>query len=260
MKKLMLAAATLALTAGRGLAAPVRIASEGAYPPYNLINDKGDLDGYDIDVGNEICKRAQLECVWVKNDWDSILPNLKSSNYDAIMAGMSITDERKQEIDFTQNYLPPAASAYAALSADTNVGEGAVVAAQTATIQAAHVAESGATLLEFGTPDETVAAVRNGEAQAAFADKDFLEPVVAESNGELAWVGEDVALGGGLGVGIRKSDTELRDKMDAAITSMKEDGTLNGLIEKWFNETGMYFGPDGTGVPKAEAKITPPAS
>ena len=101
MKKLMLAAATLALTAGMGLAAPVRIASEGAYPPYNLINDKGDLDGYDIDVGNEICKRAQLECVWVKNDWDSILPNLKSSNYDAIMAGMSITTNREARASFS---------------------------------------------------------------------------------------------------------------------------------------------------------------
>ncbi|MDO5643833.1 MAG: transporter substrate-binding domain-containing protein [Paracoccus sp. (in: a-proteobacteria)] len=260
MKKLMFAAAALALGAGMVSAAPVRIASEGAYPPYNLINEAGNLDGFDIDVGNEICKRAELDCVWVKNDWDSILPNLKSSNYDAIMAGMSITDERKQEIDFTQNYLPPAASAYAALSADANIGEGAVVAAQTATIQSGHVAQSGATLLEFGTPDETLAAIRNGEADAAFADKDFLEPAVTESNGELSWVGEDVALGGGLGVGIRQSDTELRDKMNVAIASMKEDGTLNGLIEKWFGESIFYFGPDGEAVEKADAQITPPAN
>lgn len=257
MKKLMLAAATLALTAGLAAAAPVRIASEGAYPPFNLVNDKGDLDGFDIAVGNEICKRAELECVWVKNDWDSILPNLKSSNYDAIMAGMSITDERKQEIDFTQNYFPPTASAYAALSADANIGDGAVVAAQTATIQASYVAELGATLLEFATPDETVAAVRNGEADAVFADKDFLEPAVTESNGELSWVGENVPLGGGIGVGVRQSDTELRDKMDAAIASMKEDGTLNGIIDAWFGEGALYYGADGQAVGKADAKITP---
>ncbi|MFV0408361.1 MAG: transporter substrate-binding domain-containing protein [Paracoccus sp. (in: a-proteobacteria)] len=260
MKKLMLAAATLALTAGIAAAAPVRIASEGAYPPYNLINDKGELDGFEVDVGNEICKRAELECVWVKNDWDSILPNLKSSNYDAIMAGMSITEERKQEIDFTTNYFPPAASAYAALSADTNVGEGAVVAAQTATIQAGHVAESGATLLEFATPDETVAAVRNGEAEAAFTDKDFLDPVVSESNGELVWVGDDVPLGDGIGIGVRKSDTELRDKMNVAIDSMKADGTLNGMIEKWFGEEAKYFSKDGETVEKADAMIVPAAN
>ena len=257
MKRTMLAAAVLALTAGLAQAAPVRIASEGAYPPYNLVNDSGELDGFDIDVGNEICERAELECVWVKNDWDSILPNLKSSNYDAIMAGMSITDERRQEIDFTQNYFPPTASAYAALSEDVDVGEGAVIAAQTNTIQAAHVAESGATLLEFAIPDETVAAVRNGEADAVFADKDFLVPVVDESDGEFVWVGDDIPIGDGIGIGLRQSDTELRDKMNAAIDSMKEDGSLNGLIEKWFAEGAMYFGPEGEAVAKADARITP---
>ncbi|WP_313137453.1 transporter substrate-binding domain-containing protein [Paracoccus jeotgali] len=260
MKRLMIAAAAMAMTAGIAAADPVRIASEGAYPPFNIINSAGELDGFDIAVGNEICKRAELDCVWVKNDWDSILPNLKSSNFDAIMAGMSITDERKQEIDFTQNYFPPAPSAYAALSADTNVGDGAVVSAQTATLQAGYVAESGATLLEFASPDETLAAVRNGEADAVFSDKDFLEPAVNESNGELVWVGDDVPLGDGMGVGVRKSDTELRDKMNAALTEMKEDGTLNGLIEKWFSEGAIYFGPDGQAADKADAKITPPAS
>ena len=160
MKKLMLAAATLALTAGMGLAAPVRIASEGAYAPYNIINDTGELDGFDIAVGNEICKRAQLDCVWVKNDWDSILPNLKSSNYDAIMAGMNISAERKKAIQFSEPYTPPPLSAYAAATPDADIK--GTVAAQTSTIQAGYVAESGATLLEFPTGEETIAAVRDG--------------------------------------------------------------------------------------------------
>ncbi len=72
------------------------------------------------------------------------------------------------------------------------------------------MAESGATLLEFATPDETVAAVRNGEADAVFADKDYLVPIVAESGGELVFVGEDVQLGGGVGMGLRESDNELK--------------------------------------------------
>ena len=244
-KRLTLAAsaAVIALFASSAMAEgeKIVIGTEGAYPPFNNLESDGPLVGFDIDIAKAMCEEMKAECTFVTQDWDGIIPALIAKKFDAIIASMSITDERKQEIDFTQNYLPPAASAYAALSADTNVGEGAVVAAQTATIQAAHVAESGATLLEFGTPDETVAAVRNGEAQAAFADKDFLEPVVAESNGELAWVGEDVALGGGLGVGIRKSDTELRDKMDAAITSMKEDGSLNALSKKWFGEKALQF-------------------
>jgi polar amino acid transport system substrate-binding protein len=241
MKKLILTCAAAALAAGAAFAQDVvRMGTEGAYPPYNFINDKGEVDGFERELGDELCTRAGLTCEWVTNDWDSIIPNLQSGNYDTIIAGMSITEERDQIIDFTQNYIPPAASAYAALSADADIA-GGVIAAQTATIQAAHVAESGATLVEFATPEETIAAVRNGEADAVFADKDYLAPIVAESNGELVWAGEAVQLGGGVGMGLRESDTELKSKFDAAIQATKDDGTLNALIKKWFGEDAATF-------------------
>lgn len=240
MKNLILGTAALALTAGLAFAGShggmttVRMGTEGAYPPYNFINDNGEVDGFERELGDELCARAELTCEWVTNDWDSIIPNLVSGNYDTIIAGMSITAERDEVIDFTQNYIPPASSAYAAMSGDVDV-KGGVIAAQTATIQAGYVAETGATLLEFATPDETIAAVKNGEADAVFADKDFLAPIVAET--DLVWAGEEVQLGGGVGMGVRESDAELKAKFDAAITSMKEDGTLNTMIVKW-------FGPD----------------
>lgn len=240
MKKLILTTALLALTAGASMAQTIRMGTEGAYPPYNLINDKGEVDGFERDVGDELCARAKLTCEWVTTDWDSIIPNLQSGNYDTIIAGMSITDERKQVLAFTQNYFPPAASAYIGLTPDVDVTK-AIVAAQTGTIQAAHVAESGATLLEFATPDETVAAMRNGEADAVFADKDYLVPIQAESNGQFSFVGGDVAIGGGIGIGLRKSDTELQGKFDEAITSMKADGSLNVLIKKWFGDDAPIF-------------------
>ena len=85
----------------------VRMGTEGAYPPYNYIDDDGNLAGFEIILGNELCKRAGLKCEWVKNDWDSIIPNLVSGNYDTIIAGMSITEERDKVIDFTQNYMLP---------------------------------------------------------------------------------------------------------------------------------------------------------
>lgn len=243
MKKMMLATALMALTAGAALAQDVvRIGTEGAYEPYNYIDQAtGQLTGYEIELGNELCARAGVTCEFVQNAWDSIIPNLQSGNYDMIMAGMSITEEREQVIDFSQNYIPPASSAYLALTADVAVGEGAVIAAQTGTIQAGYVAESGATLLEFATPDETVAAVRNGEADAVFADKDYLAPIAADSNGALVLLAEEVQLGGGVGIGLRETDTELKEKMNAAIQSMKDDGTINAMITKWFGPEAATF-------------------
>ena len=244
MKTLVLATAALALSTGFAMAdahgKTIRMGTEGAYPPYNFLNDAGEVDGFEREVGDELCARAELTCEWVTNDWDSIIPNLVSGNYDTIIAGMSITDERDEVIDFTQAYFPPAASAYAAPSEDVDL-TGGVVSAQATTIQAGHVADSGAALLEFATPDEAVAAVRNGEADAVFADKDFLVPIVEASGGELMFVGEDVALGDGIGVGLRESDGELRETLNAAIQSMKDDGSLNELLVKWFGEETQTF-------------------
>lgn len=242
MKKLMLAAAALALTAGMGLADTIRMGTEGAYAPYNFVNDKGDLDGFEIELGNELCKRMDAQCTWVKNEWDSIIPNLVSGNYDTIIAGMNITEERKKAIAFSAPYTPPPPSAYMALKDDADITKG-VVAAQTGTIQAAHVAETGARLLEFGTGEETIAAVRNGEADAVFADRDFLAPALKDSNGELVWVKgqENVSLGEGLGIGMRKSDTKLKARFDKAIDEMKADGSLDKLIAKWFGPEALTF-------------------
>ncbi|GAW35024.1 lysine-arginine-ornithine-binding periplasmic protein precursor [Roseovarius sp. A-2] len=232
MKHLMLSTAAFAMMAGMAMAQDVvRLGTEGAYPPWNFINDAGEVDGFERELGDELCKRAELNCEWVTNDWDSIIPNLVSGNYDAIIAGMSITDERDQVIDFTQNYTPPDPSAYLGMSEGVDLS-GGVIAAQTGTIQAGYVAESGATLIEFATPEETIAAVRNGEADAVLADKSYLAPVAAE-DADLMFVGEDVPLGGGVGMGVRESDGELRSTFDAAIQSMKDDGSLNEMIEKW---------------------------
>ncbi len=229
MKNLILSTAALALTAGFAMADTVRLGTEGAYPPYNFINDAGEIDGFERELGDELCKRAELTCEWVTNDWDSIIPNLTSGNYDAIIAGMSITAEREEVVDFTQGYTQPSPSSYAALAEGIDVNT-AIVAAQVNTIQSAHVAETGATLVEFSNPDETVAAVNAGEADVVLADKDFLAPIVEET--DLMFIG-DVLLGGGIGMAFRESDAELRGKFDAAIASMKADGSLNAMLGKW---------------------------
>ena len=238
MKKLLLSVA-LGLMAPAAFAQDVvRLGTEGAYPPYNFINDAGEVAGFEREFGDELCKRAGLTCSWTTNDWDSIIPNLQSGNYDVIVAGMSITDERGEIVDFSQPYLQPVPSAYLALSKDADLMSGPV-AAQTSTIQAAFVAENGMQVVEFATPEETVAAVKNGEAVAVLADSDYLKPIADESGGELVLLDKTESIGGGVGMAFRKSDKELHDKLDAAIKSMKCDGSLDALIQK-----PEYFGAD----------------
>ena len=239
MKNLILSAGIIALTATAAFAQDVvRMGTEGAYPPYNFINDDGEVDGFERELGDMLCEMAGLTCEWVTNEWDSIIPNLTSGNYDTIIAGMSITAEREEIVDFTQNYIPPASSLFVALSDDADL-EGGVIAAQTNTIQAGYIAETGATLLEFATPDETVAAVRNGEADAVFADGDYLLPI-ANEDADLMVVGDPVQLGGGVGMAMREGDERL-DAFNAAIQSMKDDGSLNEMITRWFGEEAATF-------------------
>ncbi|KAB2541923.1 amino acid ABC transporter [Salipiger aestuarii] len=242
MNKILFGTAALAMSASMALAQDVvRLGTEGAYPPYNFINDAGEVDGFERALGDELCSRAELTCEWVTNDWDSIIPNLVSGNYDAIIAGMSITPEREEVVAFTQNYTPPSPSAYAATTDGIDL-DTAVIAAQTGTIQSAHVATmEGATLVEYPSPDETVAAMKSGEADAVLSDKDYLIPVVEESGGAVMFVGDDVPLGGGIGMAFRQSDPELREKFDAAIQSMKDDGTLNAMIVEYLGEDSPKF-------------------
>ena len=219
----------------------IRMGTEGAYPPYNFINDSGDLDGFELELGNELCRRANLKCTWVTNDWDAIISNLLDEQYDTIMAGMTITADRDELIDFTHSYFPPSPSVYVAQSGAGNEVVNGTVAAQVATIQAGYLAESGATLLEVELAEDVLTAVETGQADAALADKDFLMPFLEESEGRLVLVGPEVLIGAGAGIGVRETDDELEAKLNEAIDDMKEDGSLNALIVKWFGEDAPTF-------------------
>ena len=238
---LVIAALLVVSLACGGSAREVRMGTEGAYPPYAFINDEGELDGFEREMGDELCQRAELKCSWVINEWDTIIPNLLAGDYDIIIAAMSITDEREEVIDFSQPYLPPSPSVYIALAGAGDVAVSGKVAAQTETIHSDHLTQSGVDLVVYEVADEVVAAVLSGEADSALVDEEFGHDRIAESGGKLALVGPEVTLDKGIGVGIREEDGDLKAKLNDAIDSMKQDGSLNDLIEKWFDEDAKKF-------------------
>ena len=219
----------------------VKMGTEGAYPPYNFINDKGEVDGFERELGDELCRRAGLECVWVTNEWDGIIPNLLAGDYDTIMAGMSITEERDEVIDFTQPYFPPLPSVYVALSGAGDEAVNGRVAAQLATVHADYLSESGAPLLEYDLAEELFEAVLSGEVDAALVDREFAREGIAENGDRLTVVGPDVILDSGIGIGVREDAGELKQELDKAIVAMKDDGSLNDLIRKWFDANAETF-------------------
>jgi polar amino acid transport system substrate-binding protein len=251
MKHLILATiALLGLTAAAS--AQTRLGTEAAYPPFNYVDDAGNVGGFDIDVGNEICKRAALDCVWVVNEWDTILPNLQAGNYDAIIASLSITDERKQTIDFTQEYFPPDPSTFVTLagsSASLENASGLKIGVQGATIQANWLdanLKANNTILTYETPDQALADLQAGNIDAILAEKSYLTKTVAGSARALVLAGPEIAIGDGIAIGMRKADTDLRAKFDEALTAMKADGTLDALITLYFPERvgGPFYGTE----------------
>lgn len=241
MKKLILAAAALIALTASASAQQVRLASEAAYPPYNYVDESGNVAGFDIDVGNEICKRAALECVWVVNEWDTLIANLLAGNYDAIVSSLSITEDRKKTVDFSQEYFPPDPSTFATLagkSFDFDNLTGIRIGAQTATIQAAHLEttyKANNTILSYDTPDQGLADLNAGNIDLLFAEKSYLAETISGTGGALELVGPEVAIGDGVAAGLRKGDALLA-KFDEALTAMKEDGTLDALITLYFPE------------------------
>lgn len=248
MKKILLtAAALLALGTAAQAQEVVRIGTEGAYAPWNFMDESGKPAGFEIDLGNAICAEAKITCEFVVNDWDSIIPNLLAGNYDAIMAGMSITDERRETIDFSDNYFPADPSRFAAEkgeNVDISHLEGKRIGVQSGTIQAAYAQEhfgANNTVLSFSTADQAMADLAAGNLDTILADGAYLEPMITASNGAFEFIGDDILIGDGYAAGLRKDEPELKAKFDNALDALKKNGELDKLIAKWFDGRGPFF-------------------
>ncbi len=230
----------LALSLACGGPETVVIATTADYHPFNFTNDDGEIGGLEREMGDELCRRAGLECEWVVNEWETLIPHLRAEDFDAILAGMSITQERDERIDFTQPYYPPTPSVYLARAGSGDEAVEGLVGAQASTIHSDYFLDTGKFFKTFRGSQDSVQALLDGEVEAILVDHAFAVEKLAELEDRLVVVGPQVELDLGIGMGIRE-DSELRAKFDEAIDSMKADGTLNDLLLKWFGEDVSLF-------------------
>ena len=253
MKKLLAAAAIAAVAATATLGAAfaqevVRIGTEGAYPPFNYTDADGTLKGFDVDIARALCEKMEVTCEFVTQDWDGIIPALNANKYDAIIASMSITDERKKQVDFTEKYyntppaiIVPADSDLVVENGDVSVLSGKTIGAQSSTTHANYAEQKidGATVRLYPTPAEAQADLEAGRIDAIIDDVVVGDEYVKKSGGKAKLAGtltpDPVINGVGAGIAIRKGETELRDKFNAAIKAIREDGTYDKVQKNYFD-------------------------
>ena len=237
---LVLTAALVPLLTSCGGAVTVTIATVGNYHPFDFINDEGEIDGLERELGDEICRRADLECEWVLNDWDSMIPDLVAEEFDAILAGMSITGKREELIDFTEAYYPPTPSVYLARAGAGDEAAQGTIGVMANTIYSDYFTGLGRPFVPIDMSRDAMDAVLRDEVDAVLVDHGYGVEKLAEYEGQLATVGPSVLLDRVLGIGVRKG-SDLKYKLSEALEAMKADGSLNALILKWVREDAATF-------------------
>jgi lysine-arginine-ornithine-binding protein len=238
-----------AFIAATGMAAAkdwttVRIGTEGAYAPFNFIDANNQLQGFDVDIAKAVCEKMKAECTFVAQDWDGIIPALLAGKFDAIVASMSITDERKEKVAFTDRYYTtPGNFVVPTTSTITDTSpaslKGKVIGAQSATTAAAYLEEKykDSDIKLYATQDEANADLAAGRLDAGLADKFVLYPWLQSEAGKCCkFVGEDMmdVNPQGQGIAVRKEDTELLGKLNTALKEIKADGTYKKINAKYF--------------------------
>ena len=247
----------------------IRIGTEGAYPPWNNLNAAGDLEGAEIDFGNEACKRMGVECEWVTQDWDGIIPALLNGKYDIIIAGMSITEERKEKVNFTNGYMTNGAifavlkgsglenlkiagmdkvnlngaggKEQAAIGQLIAAMNGKTVCVQSATIHQNFLEKhmAGAVKVKlYADVDTTNLDLIAGRCDAILADVgSTIDYMATDVGADVAFTGPTFSggvFGDGVGGAVRKEDTDILNMWNKVIAEMLADGSLSNITKEHF--------------------------
>ena len=251
MVALLVVVAVAAFFAGPVSAADwkkVRIGTEGAYPPFNFVDKNGELKGFDIDIARALCEEMGVEYEFVIQDWDGIIPGLLAKKYDAIIASMSITEERKQKVDFTQKYYLTPARFVTKKGAGIEISKaglkGKTVGVQRATIHENFLRDNfgdAVDIKSYATQDEANMDLVAGRVDLVIADATvllggFLETdagkdyeFVGPGYTDAKWFGE------GIGIAIRKEDDSLRQMFNDAIKAIREKGIYQKINAEYFD-------------------------
>ncbi|HYF55672.1 MAG TPA: transporter substrate-binding domain-containing protein [Salinarimonas sp.] len=244
-----LLAAALVAVAGPALAQAqkMRVGVEGNYPPFSQISPDGKLSGFDIDIANAVCEKMKAECTLVQQEFDGIIPALNARKFDMIVASMTITDERKKAVDFSDPYYDVPSRWVAKKGAFK--GEATPDALKGKTIivlrnspRARWLAEryKESTILPVNKETDVYLELAAGRGDIGFgssvvSSESFLK---RDAGRDFETVGKTVRLeagSGGVGIAVRKADTELKDKVNAALKAIKADGTYKRLQDKYFD-------------------------
>ncbi|OCP36047.1 transporter substrate-binding domain-containing protein [Ensifer sp. LC163] len=244
----------------------ITVATEGAYAPWNFTEAGGKLAGFEIDMLEDICPRMKVKCDIVVQDWDGLIPALNAGKFDAIVAGMLITEERQKVITFSRNYGTGSAAflvrkdsplanmpvgkkidmgtekeaARAAAAAMLPFMESTVIGGQGSTTTAQIMAElfPGIEFREYKTTEQHDLDLEAGRLDGVLASPVALDRTLEKiGTDQVTFAGTEFTggpLGGGQAVGLRQSDTELKKLFDHAINAAITDGTLSRLATKWF--------------------------
>lgn len=245
---------------------PIKIATEGAYAPWNFTTADGKLDGLEVELANDLCARMKVTCEIVAQDWDGLIPSLTVGKFDVIMASMFITPKRLETIDFTQPYavdpsgfavakdsdlgklgvsaekfkLEDEAAAIAAIDKLKPLLQGKIVGVQAATTNLDFVKKyfgDTVEIREYKTTEQHDLDLAAGRIDALFAQQTALAATLAKPEFADYTIAGPGFVGGvfglGTGAGLRKEDTKLKDMLNAAIDSAIADGTIKRISEKW---------------------------
>lgn len=225
----------------------LRIGVEGAYPPFSTIAPDGTLQGFDIDIANALCTEMKARCTLVQQEFDGLIPSLQSRKFDLIVASMAITPERLKVVAFTDKYYNSANKLIAKIGSPIDGTperfKGLRIGVQRTTINDRYVSAkfTTATIVRYASQDEVYLDLAAGRIDATMVDGiagdvGFLKTPAGKGFG---FVGPDYRdpeyFGAGAGIALRKSDTELRDRLNAAIKAIRANGTYQKLASKYFN-------------------------